>query len=493
MTEESTEYCRDSEAESSLRVFAPISRRNFLKQTAITGAAMAGGLATASCSSSPSSGSSTLNFWVISPFTTISKPPLLQAISQYQQENRHVKIVLNSVSADNMLDKIIAAVRAGQGPDVASVDSAWIAELAAAKVLKDISGEFASVKSEFFPGPVEAAAHHGAQYAVPWYTNNVALFWNKRMFREVGISGPPGTWSELVTTGNKLTRNGKYGFMMGSGGNGAFLWLPFLWQAGGNVLSPDGKTVAFGGPAGLKAWEFYASLPLNYHMVPPAYLAAGTTWESYFTPFMNEQAAMMTIGDWAIAPMKQGNPSLDYGIAPLPSDVQRATVMGGYTLGVTTTSHQPSAAWDFIQWLTAKPQEWILEGYSRIPARQDVAGTTFGHMPLEQGFLEQAGYGRPQPNIPQWYTIATTSMSNAWDATIRRVVSPEQGLKQAVAAANKVLANAVTIADTWVESGSLGLARMGNCSKEEGGQGRERLVTRTEPANLPPNHAVRDA
>ena len=92
-------------------------------------------------------------------------------------------------------------------------------------------------------------------------------------------------------------------------------------------------------------------------------------------------------------------------------------------------------------------------------------------MPLEQGFLEQAGYGRPQPNIPQWYTIATTSMSNAWDATIRRVVSPEQGLKQAVAAANKVLANAVTIADTWVESGSLGLARMGTAQEKKAGKG----------------------
>jgi len=454
---------------------------------------MAGGLVTASCSGSPSSGSTTLNFWVISPFTTIRQPPLLKAINQYQQENRHVKIVLNSVSADSMLDKLITAVRAGQGPDVASVDSAVIAELAAAKILKDISGEFASVKNEFFPAPVEAATYRGAQYAVPWYTNNVALFWNKRMFREASIKSPPETWSELVTTGSKLTRNGKYGFMMGSDGNGIFLWLPFLWQAGGNILSPDGKTVAFGEPAGLKAWEFYASLPLNHRMVPPSYLAAGTTWESYFTPFMNEQAAMMTIGDWAIAPMKQGNPGLDYGIAPLPSDVQRATVMGGYTLGVTTTSHQPGAAWDFIRWLTAKSQEWILEGYSRIPARQDVAATTFGRMPLEQSFLEQAGYGRPQPSIPQWYNIATTSMSNAWDATIRRVVSPEQGLKRAVADANKVLATAVTSADTWVESGSLGLARMGNCSKEEGGQRRERLVTRTELANMPPNHAVRDA
>src|SRR5215831_2440459 len=155
MTEESAEYRWDSEAESSPSVFASISRRNFLRKTGITGAAMAGGLVTASCSSSPSPGSTALNFWVISPFTTIQQPPLLKAINKYQQENRHVKIVLSSVSADNMLDKIIAAVRAGQGPDVASVDSAVIAELAAAKVLKDISGEFASVKSEFFPGPVE--------------------------------------------------------------------------------------------------------------------------------------------------------------------------------------------------------------------------------------------------------------------------------------------------------------------------------------------------
>jgi multiple sugar transport system substrate-binding protein len=208
---------------------------------------------------------------------------------------------------------------------------------------------------------------------------------------------------------------------------------------------------------------------------------------------MNEQAAMMTIGDWAIAPMKQGNPGLDYGIAPLPSDVQRATVMGGYTLGVTTTSRQPSAAWDFVRWLTAKPQEWILEGYSRIPARPDVAATTFGRMPLEQGFLEQAGYGRPQPSIPQWFTIATTSMSNAWDATIRRVVSPEQGLKQAVADSNKVLATAVTADGTGVESGGRELARKENFSEREGGLGRERLVTRTEPASRPPHRAVRDA
>jgi len=114
-------------------------------------------------------------------------------------------------------------------------------------------------------------------------------------------------------------------------------------------------------------------------------------------------------------------------------------------------------------------------------------------MPLEQGFLEQAGYGRPQPNFAQWLTIATTSISNAWDATIRRVVSPEQGLKQAVADADKILANAVTTADTWVESGSLGLVRMGSRSKEEGGQRRERLVTRTEPPNPPPIDAARDA
>src|SRR5215831_7429466 len=100
MTEESAEYCRDSEAESSPSVFAAISRRNFLRQTAITGAGMAGGLVTASCSSSPSSGSTILNFWVISPFTTIKQPPLLKAINQYQQKNRHLKIVLNWVSAD---------------------------------------------------------------------------------------------------------------------------------------------------------------------------------------------------------------------------------------------------------------------------------------------------------------------------------------------------------------------------------------------------------
>jgi multiple sugar transport system substrate-binding protein len=207
------------------------------------------------------------------------------------------------------------------------------------------------------------------------------------------------------------------------------------------VLTPDGKKVDYGSAPGLKAWEFYASLPLTYKVVPPSYLGAGITWESYYTPFMVEQAAMMTIGDWAIAPMKQGNPKLDYAVAPLPKGVKQATVIGGYTLGMSSTSQNPEPGWTFLKWLTAEPQEWVLEGYSRIPARVDVVDSAFGKSPLEVGFLEQAKYGLPQPEIPQWDSIVCNAMSNGWDATIHKTVTPAEGLKMAVQQGNSYLSS----------------------------------------------------
>jgi ABC-type glycerol-3-phosphate transport system substrate-binding protein len=377
----------------------------------------------------------------------------VKAVSQFEKTTPSISINLESVPADAMLDKLLTAVKAGQGPDVVSSDSAWIAELAAAKAFSDVTTEFASIKSEFFPGTVDGVTYNGKQYAVPWYTNNVALFWNKKTFKAAGISGPPTTWDDLVTVGEQLTKNGNYGFMMGSDGNGSYLWLPFLWQAGGELFTSNGKAAAFNSAAGQAAWEYYASLPLMHHIVPPSYLGAGLTWEQYYTPFLQEQAAMMTQGDWAITPLQQGNPGLEFGIAPLPVGKERATVLGGYTLGIPTTSKNREAAWKFIQWLTAAGQEWILESYQRVPTRVDVEHSALAKNPLETAFLEQAPYGRAQPNIPAWDNIICNAMSNGWDATIHGASSVLGGLDIAVKQTNKYLQDptnfSLSMAEIW--------------------------------------------
>ena len=43
----------------------------------------------------------------------------------------------------------------------------------------------------------------------------------------------------------------------------AYYWYPWLYQAGGDLLSADGKDVVFNSPQAKKAAEFYVSLQVR--------------------------------------------------------------------------------------------------------------------------------------------------------------------------------------------------------------------------------------
>jgi len=412
-----------------------ITRRTALQAA---GGLVAAGMLGAVRVPAEAAGSTTLTFWVISSFTTNPKAGIFKAAALYEKQNPGITINIQSFDPNSFLNKLIVAVKGGQGPDIASVDSAWVEELGAGGIATDITSQFAAVKSQFLPGPINTGIDSGKQYAVPWYTNNVALFWNKKMFHAAGLSAAPRNWPELVSFGKKLTAGGKYGLMQGGSGFGSYLWLPFAWQNGASLIT--GNQATFGSPQGLAAWQFYSDLFLTDKIVPPSMLGVTASWDQYYTPFMQEQVAMMTVGDWAIGALKAGNPNLQFGIAPLPRGKQGATVIGGYDLTIPSTSKNAAAAWNFIRWLTAGGQNWVLESYSRTPARKDVLSTPYASKdPMIEVFIKQGAVGHAQPNVPQWDNIINTILADAWEGVITGKSAPAKALAQAVTQANSAL------------------------------------------------------
>lgn len=383
---------------------------------------------------------SKLTFWVISPFTPDENAPIFGAAQQYQEETG-VEVVVESTAPPDMLNKLITAVRGGGGPDVVSVDSAWNATLGAAEILIDVTDRFSPIADQFFPGPVETGIYQGKQYAAPWYTNNVALFYNKGLFSAAGIESPPATWDELVETGTALTSGESYGIMLGGGGFGAFEFWPFAWQNGATLINEDGTQAEFGNEAGMGAWQYYSDLYLTHKIVPEDIKSAGESWDQVFAPFIQERAAMVMAGDWAIFAINEGNPDLDLGVAPLPKGKEAATVIGGYNLGIPATSEQADAAWAFIEWFTAAEQESILQGYNRIQARADIVDSEYAQQdPLIQVFIEQSAVGRARASVPTWDEIENTIMADAWDSVVLGAASPADAMADAVEQTDELLA-----------------------------------------------------
>jgi multiple sugar transport system substrate-binding protein len=383
--------------------------------------------------------SQSLTFWVISPFTPDDQAPLFQAVQQYQ-EKTGVEVVVESFPPDSFRNRLITAVLGGEGADIVSIDSAWNAGLAAADIMTDITDRFAGIADQFFSGPVESGAYLENQYAVPWYTNNVGLYYNRGLFANAGVEAPPATWEEFVEIGTALTSDDTYGLMLGASGFGSFLFWPFAFQNGATLISQDGTQAEFGSDAGLEAWRYYSDFYLTHGIVPDDIRNATTSWDQLFAPFIQERTAMMMCGDWAIFAINDGNPDLDFGIAPLPQGEEAATVIGGYNLGIPASSEKVDDAWAFIEWMTAAEQMWILTDYNRIPARTDIVDTEFAQEdPFTQVFIEQADAGRARASVPEWDEIENTIVAEAWDSVILGQASPEDALATAVEEANALL------------------------------------------------------
>lgn len=416
-----------------------VSRRALLLGTG--GFAAAAALAACGNDNKSSGTKGSLTVWASTTFAGSATSALANAAKEYGSAH-NVTIDVQGFPANDLINKITTALSGGGGPDVVLVDVSQVAQLGASKMLVDITSRLGGNKSQFFEGNVAAATIDGATYAVPFDTSNVALFWNKKMFEKAGIANPPTTWDELLSAAKELTGGNQYGYMLGAKGYGSFLFWPWLWQNGGEIVDKSGQAV-FNNPAGLEAWNFYSGLYLNHKVVPPTFLGVTQAWDQYIQPFMTGQVAMMAIGDWGIAPLAKGNPSLEYGVAPLPKGKQAATVLGGNALGITSASKSPDAAWGFVSWLTSAEQEKVLtEGYKRIPARTDITGSAFaGGDPARKVFVEQASVAKSRPPLAKWGAVEWGVMADAWDAVIQKKKSPEQAINDAATESTKTLSS----------------------------------------------------
>lgn len=419
---------------------APVSRRGVL--------AGAGGLGLAAvlaaCGGSGGSGGSaksgSLTVWASTDFVTDSSSALTKAANDFGSANG-VSMTVQGFDANDLINKITTTLSGGGGPDVVIVDVSQVPQLGDAKLLVDLTSKIKPIKSQFFTGNVASATINGSTYAVPFDTSNVALFWNKQMFAKAGISEAPATWDDLRSAAKELTGGGKYGYMLGAKGYGSFLFWPWLWQNGGSITNAQNTKATFNDQAGLEAWQFYADLYLKDNVVPPTFLGVTDSWDQFIQPFLTEQVAMMAIGDWGIDPLTKGNPGLEYEVAPLPKNVKSATVLGGNAVGITKAAKDPDTAWKFVSWLTASGQEHVLEkGYQRIPARQDVTGSSFAKSQQARSvFVEQASVAMSRPAVANWGDIEWGVMADAWDSVIQKKKSPANALNDAAAAANKEL------------------------------------------------------
>ena len=121
----------------------------------------------------------------------------------------HPNVTVNVVGSIND-DKIVAAIRAGNAPDVASSFNSYdVGIYCGTGGWIDLSSKLKSsgIPLSSFPAATNYYTQFGGKKcALPLLADDYGLYYNKDLFKAAGISGPPKTIAQLTTYAKKLTK-----------------------------------------------------------------------------------------------------------------------------------------------------------------------------------------------------------------------------------------------------------------------------------------------
>lgn len=292
---------------------------------------------------------------------------------RFHELHPNITIEFQDVPFEEMHDKLVTQIAANNPPDAAYIDSSMVSDFSSRDALVSLD-QFVSTSQvidldDYVPAFLKSAMYEGKLYGLPIDGETTGLFYRTDRFEEAGLdpNKPPKTWEEFQLYAEKLTNpdEKKYGTIVFST-EAAYYFYPWLWQAGGDTLSPDGADVIWDSAEGQEAANFYVNLA-KYS--PPDFLASNS-WDGRVA-FANGDVAMYVAGAWFAGVLLTEFPDATgkWNSAPLPEYRECATTIAGDNLVVFAGSKNPEAAYKWIEFVSAPHNMGMLNlGTPEAPA-----------------------------------------------------------------------------------------------------------------------------
>jgi len=158
--------------------------------------------------------------------------------------------------------------------------------------------------------------YNGKQYGMPFTTSSRTLFYNKKLFREAGITAPPTTWADVKADAAKIKAQGATGFGLPLGPEEAQA-ESLLWMLGnGGGYQTNGK-YTIDSAANVETFRFLTGLVDAGLTEPnPGTVNRTDLWQK----FAQDQVGMVN-GSPALIPIIQSAGKLgtsDWASVPIP-------------------------------------------------------------------------------------------------------------------------------------------------------------------------------
>ncbi len=388
-------------------------------------------------------------------------------IADFNRSQDRIEVRFLTISPIDV--KLLLAASAGNPPDIAGLWSFNIPDFAEKGALTPLDG--AIEKSGLGPDhyvPVfwEMCRHRGFTWGLPTTPGCVALYYNKRLFREAGLDPdrPPRTLAELGEMNRRLTiveleRGGRRvqvrydrlsaaerearRFALVQVGHlpqdaGMFVSAWGYWF-GADYFDGDRRILADEpGPRAALEWLQDTAETFGVENLRRFSSTFGQS-QTALSPFLGQASAMVVQGPWMKSFIERFAPDIEWGVAPFPA---AAGVAGGApvtlaecdVLVVPRGAQHPREAFEFIRDVQRRDvAEKLATAQRKFTALREVS----------PGFLS----GHPNPAVPFFVGLVRSPGVRA----VPRLALWREFDQEMVVATERVLALRSTPADALAE------------------------------------------
>lgn len=287
----------------------------------------------------------------------------------------------------------------------------------------------------------------GNIFGIPWCRESQVIFYNRKLFRELGIDLPSDrivTWDQLVEIATQIVQktNGKTWGLL------APLMERFHWtlieQNGGKVLQTDEKghwKVEIDDKA-REAIDYYLSLITKHKVMPSDVISIDYT--SLMQGFLNETYAMVVFGCWNRRLLSESaGKNFEWGLMWIKKGENMTNAADPQGIGISKASKYKKEAFEFIRFFTNTKnsadisyKDWLFP--MRNSALQD---SRFSEPKYDWNYAyELLKYAKNvKPPMPGFYTFEWKILAPTLEKVILGKLSTQDAYKEIEVKGNALL------------------------------------------------------
>ena len=345
------------------------------------------------------------------------KTKIVAQLLEEFQEQQQIQVRLRGLTWEEAWPELFTYTMVGKGPDVSQVGSTWVSNLVAMNALRpftpdevaSMGGAEAFIKPDWQSAVVQEDTN---VWAIPWYSYLYVLCYRRDLLVQAGVN-EQNAFINAATLADTVNR-------LRAAGVEVPLALPtqieftdllhiaagWIWDAGGSIVSDDGKQILFSQPEALAGLQAFFEL---YRSLPPS--ASGLTSDQNLDLFYQGRAAAIIIGANSVLEQVKGQapPEVREHIgAAIPS---RTPWFGGENLAIWRHTQaypqREQAAVALVNYLSGHHAQVLHTKLdSTLPTRLDtLADLTLVPESLGQTFERAVRTGRAYPPVALWRRI----------------------------------------------------------------------------------------